>query len=156
MPFGIISEFITETIVPAVTDYVVPAVTDSFVPAVVDVGKDIIKGLVGAPQKKLSAATQAQNEQLLASRSSVGLLNELVQTQKQSLTVPMKKPFIDPPARKPPPVSTKDMRVNSSKVLAKNLAQKAVGTEQTNALKVLRGLQDQIRRQQQNQNTYTV
>ena len=68
----------------------------------------------------------------------------------------MKKPFIDPPAPKPRSVSTRDMRVNSNEALVKNLSRTAVGTEQTNAIKVLRELQAQIRRQQKNQNTYTV
>ena len=156
MPFGI-SEFFTNTIVPAissVSDTVVSyasTVGESIIPAIAKTGLQLLSG---APSGT-SAATKSQNAQLLADQKAnftnlaIADLSKKYSNQA-SRQVMNTKPFMQAPKQP----SNRDRREDDNLKLKESrnrMAQKAVGPKHANAIDLFLKFQQQIDRQREKQ-----
>tara|TARA_R110002020_G_scaffold279956_1_gene495749 strand:- start:2514 stop:2999 length:486 start_codon:yes stop_codon:yes gene_type:complete len=157
MPFGI-SEFFTNTIVPAissVSDTVVSyasTVGESIIPAIAKTGLQLLSG---APSGT-SAATKSQNAQLLADQKAnftnlaIADLSKKYSNQA-SREVMNRKPFMQASTKQP---SNRDRREDDNLKLKESrnrMAQKAVGPKHANAIDLFLKFQQQIDRQREKQ-----
>ena len=161
MPFGI-SEFFTNTIVPAissVSDTVVSYATDvgeSIIPAIAKTGLQLLSG---APSGT-SAATKSQNAQLLADQKAnftnlaIADLSKKYSNQA-SREVMNRKPFMQAP-KQPSNITQRENDNLKRKESRNRMAQKAVGPKHANAIDLFLKFQQQIDRQREKQQNIIV